>query len=301
MAALSHKFSLLLARYQEYLHHRNYAKRTAAEYPKGIKYFLSYLQQQDIHDIKEPTLKDLQIYQMEWDGLNASTRRYKLATLKNFFSFLHRTEKIYLNPAQSLEAPRLPKRLPKNILEEREVRKLLKQPNLTTFKGVRDRAMLELMYSSGLRNSEVRCLNLDDIEMEERKLRVIGKGDKEAYVPFGKEAHKALNHYLKFWRYNYKGRDLFISTKHQRALSGRAVAQMVNGYTKKAGLKKQCTPHSLRHSCATHLLKHGADIRHIQELLRHSDLSSTQVYTRVDITDLKEAQKKFHPREQSYE
>jgi integrase/recombinase XerD len=298
-ADLIHDFRLLVHRYREHLRHRHYAKRTVKEYPDAICLFLNYLQDQDIEDIKEASVKDLQGYLHQFISQASSTRCGKLTLLKNFFRFLHKAGDVYLNPALALEAPKRTKGLPRHILAVHEMEKVLDCPDLTTFNGARDKAILELLYSSAIRNSELRRLKLEDIDLKERRLLVVGKGEKEAYVPFGYEARKALEHYLKFWRPKLKleDRHVFSSINYRRKLSSHAVWAIVKRYVRQANIDKPCAPHGFRHSCATHLRRNGADLRLIQELLRHKDISSTQVYTRVDITDLKEAQRKYHPRE----
>jgi site-specific recombinase XerD len=301
LSRLNHGFRLLFHQYRDYLDYRHFVKRTVKEYPDFIVHFLTYLQELEINDVKETTVQDIQDWQSEFRGQAVGTQCCKLAMVKSFFRFLHKTGKVYVNPASGLEAPRKPKRLPDNMLEIHEIRKVIELPDVNTFIGARDRAILELFYSSGIRNRELRHLKLEDLELSGRRLHLIGKGDKEAYVPFGKEAHKALEHYLKFWRPKMKPTEawVFVTRWRHGRLSGNDPLYIVRRYLKEAGIEKRCTPHGFRHSCATHLLKAGADIRLIQKLLRHNDLSYTQIYTRLDVLDVQKAQEKYHPREQS--
>ena len=298
MIELTDRYFLLTLEYRHYLSHRNYSTRTVKEYPDAIAHFLKYLEEKEIHDPKDISLKDLQSYQYTFHPLAVKTQRTKINRVKNFFAYLYKTEKIYQNLSHDLEVPRLPKTLPRGLLEPHEIEALLAQPDPLTYIGARDKAILELFYSSALRNAELRGLTLSSLDLYGRGLQVMGKGRKEALVPFGYPAKEAMEYYIKQWRPVVKSKEpwLFLSYTGKK-LSGHTVGDIVRRYVKEAGIDKKCTPHGLRHSCATYLLRNGADIRHIQELLRHTDLSSTQIYTRVDITDLREAQQKYHPRE----
>jgi integrase/recombinase XerD len=244
------------------------------------------------------------------------TLHVRLSQVKTFFRFLLKTGRIYHDPAAGIDLPKRGRTLPRGILNEKEILCLLTQPDIGTPLGIRDRAILELLYSCGLRSSELRQLQIVDVDVSERTVHVLGKGNKEAVVPFGREAQRALDHYLLFARpvllrsyhggrqktegklEEEKGRAFLFLTKNGHRINAANLYHMLRRYAKAAGLAQKIGPHSLRHTCATHLLKHGADIRHIQKLLRHTDISTTEIYTRVAIEDLKEAQMKFHPREQ---
>jgi len=237
--------------------------------------------------------------------------------VKTFFRFLYKTGRIYHDPAANLELPKKGRYLPRALLTVDEMTLLLKQPDCSTPVGIRNRAIMELMYSSGLRNEEVVRLEVADVDLENRMVYVHGKAGRDAVVPIGREAARAMEHYLYFARNTLlaargggrpvserqkkevaKGADpLFLTAQGYRMQTG-TVNHLVKYYTKKAAISKPVTPHCLRHTCATHLLRGGADIRLIQRLLRHADISSTQVYTRVAIEDLREAQRRYHPREQ---
>jgi integrase/recombinase XerD len=238
-----------------------------------------------------------------------------MGQVKTFFRFLHATGRIHHDPAAALELPRKGGYLPRALLSVDEVMQLLAQPDLREPIGVRNRAMLELMYSCGLRNEEVTKLDATDIDLLGRTAYVHGKGGRDALVPFGREAAHALENYLYFARDRLlaergkgrpvtegrrrrgsEGSPLFLTAQGYRINTG-IVQHMVRFYTAKAGIQKPITPHCLRHACATHLLRNGADIRLIQRLLRHADISNTQLYTRVAVEDLKQAQKRYHPRE----
>lgn len=313
---------LLVESFREWLLGRGCSARTVKDYPDDVRPFLAFLEAQEVENIRSVTAAHLLRYQghlMErrYRGKPPSMRTVsgRLSQVKTFFRFLLKTGRVYQDVAAGMELPRRGRTLPRGILNEKEILALLEGPDLSTPIGIRDRAMLELLYSSGLRNQEIRNLTLSDLDMEERRIHVLGKGNKEAVVPFGKEAHRALDHYLLFARpvllRSYKGarpktekmlreeagKAYVFLTKNGYRLDQATLVHLLWRYAKAAGLSRKVSPHALRHTCATHLLKNGADIRHIQKLLRHNDISTTQIYTRVSIEDLKEAQMKFHPRE----
>ena len=311
---------MLLEQLLEYLQASGYRQATIAGYSHSMKSFLYYLQESDL-EIKEITAQHIQTYQalLAQRKLCSGARHKAMGQVKGFFRFLVKTGRIYHDPAANIELPKKGHYLPRALLNVDEVMVLLKQPNLSTPIGVRNRAILELMYSSGLRNEETTLLEATDIDITGRTVFVHGKGGRDAVVPFGREAAHALEHYLYFARDDLlkakgtgrpvsdkrkqleKGTNpLFLTAQGYRMLTG-TVTHLVKYYTKQAGIDKPITPHCLRHACATHLLRNGADIRLIQRLLRHGDISSTQIYTRVAIEDLKEAQSRFHPREQEDE
>lgn len=322
---LRHDFGLLLQGFGEYLAARNLSRRTVEEYPREVKPFLDFLASQGVENIRSATVKHIQAYhghlmERTWRGkpLTSSTHNRRLGEVKAFFRFLHKTGRVYTDPSANVDLPRRSERLPRNILEIKEVVAILEQPDLSVPVGVRDRAILELFYSCGLRCDELRNLEVRDADLEGRILRVQhGKGDREALVPFGRHAQKALEHYLLFSRPRLiagrrggkaksyrqlneeRGREYLFLSKNGYRLGNSNTYVMVRKYASKAGIKKMIGPHSFRHTCATHLLRQGADIRHIQQLLRHKDINTTQKYTKVAIEDLKEAQAKYHPRERA--
>ena len=301
----------------------NYSKRTVDEYPIAVEYFLEYLSEFYITSVRDITPKHIRYFQMHLSEkthhgkkISSATQRQYLGKVKTLFSFLFKTGKIKNDPAVHIDLPKRSKGLPRNILDVTEMHELLNQPDITTPIGMRDRAMLELFYSSGLRSSELTGLELKDVNMSNREIVVMGKGSKEALVPFGKEAHRALDNYLIFGRTAFlnskysgggklsekrlkleKGKEYLFISKNGHRLTKANICILLKKYLKQAGIEKNCSPHGIRHSCATHLLKFGADVRHIQQLLRHASLDTTQIYTRVNVEDLKEAQLKYHPRE----
>jgi integrase/recombinase XerD len=211
---------------------------------------------------------------------------------------------IISNPAKDIQYAKVPQALPRSILSRSESRKIMNAPDTRSVIGYRDRTILEVLYSSGIRKSELRYLTLNDVDYHDGFLRVMGKGSKERIVPIGRIACRYLENYVKSVRlalikdpYN---KTLFLSSRGRR-LNHNAVWVMVKKYGKKAKIKKNIFPHTFRHTCATAMLRNKADIRAIQELLGHSSLNSTHVYTRISITDLKEVHSRCHPREKDKE
>ena len=222
----------------------------------------------------------------------------KLACIRSFFKFLVRENILKTNPAAGIATPKREKRLPQ-FLDPDEVTNLLEAPARDTWEGKRDRAILELFYSSGLRVSELVGLNQDDIDFFSELVRVRGKGKKERIVPIGSVALKAIQAYLEHRPAKEKEaspkRPLYLNRSGGR-LTDRSVRRMILKYGRRIALKKEVSPHMLRHSFATHMLDRGADLRSVQELLVHENLSSTQIYTHVTTKRLKEAYDAAHPR-----
>ncbi|MEJ2422794.1 MAG: tyrosine recombinase XerC [Acidobacteriota bacterium] len=233
-------------------------------------------------------------------GLSRASIMRKLATLRSFFRFLHREGLIPANPARALRSPRQVKKVPRVLTEEDAAALVEEAGNHVNGKArvmeLRDRAALELLYASGLRASELVGLDMERLLLSERLVRVVGKGDKERIVPFGEPAFRALQVYI-------AARDpapvstspVFINNRGGR-LTSRSLQRIVNKYVKRAPLTQDATPHTLRHSFATHLLSRGADLRAIQELLGHESLSTTQKYTHVATSRLKALYDSAHPR-----
>jgi len=319
---LNDYWRLILEQLAEYLEAQGYRPATVRGYRDVLPAFLLYLQETGL-DIKEVTAKHLQTYQgmlaqrtsRFGRPLSAGARHKAMGQVKTLFRFLRATARIYHDPAAGLELPRKGQYLPRALLSVDEVTLLLSQPDLSNPIGVRNRAILELMYSCGLRNEDVTKLDSTDLDITGRTVFVHGKGGRDAVVPFGREAAHALENYLYFARdtllacrgtgrpvsekrrhQGSEGSPLFLTAQGYRVGTD-IIQEMVRGYTLKAAISKPVTPHCLRHACATHLLKNGADIRLIQRLLRHADISNTQLYTRVAVEDLKQAQSRYHPRE----
>ena len=231
-----------------------------------------------------------------------STIARKLATLRSFYKFLVKRERLSSNPVIAVRTPKQDKKLPR-FLEYEEVKRLLETPPIDTWLGARDRAILETLYSTGVRVSELVALNMEDVDFLGEVVRVRGKGKKERISPIGSSALQVIQHYMEFRNkraqsnVNFDSKVLFVN-KHGRRLSTRSVRRKMDKYLKMAGLDPAISPHTLRHSFATHMLNNGADLRSVQELLGHQSLSTTQIYTHLTTGKLKEVYQGAHPREQ---
>lgn len=305
----------LLNEYAQSMAAQGYSPSTTEVYQKHIRVFLGWLKKEKgllrIQDINREILRDFQskLYQekRKRDGkpLGLGTRARVLIALKHFFKFLLKRSFLVYNPACDLELPRLRKDTLKQTLKEQEIKKMLEVPK-NRYEGIdlRDKAILELLYSTGIRNTEARMLKVQDLDLERQEVRILnGKGyfgKKERLLPLGRKASLALEDYLTQIRPKFlkkKSSSILFVTKSGRPLKINLLNQIVKRLARLAGIKKKVFPHILRHSFATHLLRHGADIRHVQAMLGHASLDSTQVYTHVEISDLKRVHKKTHPRE----
>ena len=229
----------------------------------------------------------------------------KLATLRSFYKFLVKRNHVTASPVVSIRTPKQEKKLPR-FLEYEEVKRLLGTPPTNTWLGARDRAILETLYSTGIRVSELVALNMDDIDFLGEVVHVRGKGKKERIAPIGSSALQVIQHYMEYRNKraqnnaNFDSRVLFVN-KHGRRLSTRSVRRKMDKYLKMAGLDPAISPHTLRHSFATHMLNNGADLRSVQELLGHQSLSTTQIYTHLSTTRLKEVYDHAHPRNNGHD
>jgi integrase/recombinase XerC len=224
----------------------------------------------------------------------------KLATLRSFYKFLVKRNQLTSNPVIAVRTPKQDKKLPR-FLDYEEVKKLLDTPSLDNWLGARDRAIMETLYSTGIRVSELVALNMDDIDFLGEVVHIRGKGKKERIAPIGSSALQVIQHYMEYRNkraqnnVNFDSKVLFVN-KHGKRLSTRSVRRKMDKYLKMAGLDPAISPHTLRHSFATHMLNNGADLRSVQELLGHQSLSTTQVYTHLTTTKLKDVYENAHPR-----
>jgi len=234
-------------------------------------------------------------------GYSKATIARKLATLRSFYKFLVKTNRCSSNPMTAIRTPKQEKKLPR-FLEYEEVKRLLETPPTDSWLGSRDRAILETLYSTGIRVSELVALNMDDVDFLSEVIHIRGKGKKERITPVSSSALQAIQHYMEFRNKraqnnsHFDSRVLFVN-KHGQRLSTRSVRRKMDKYLKMAGLDPAISPHTLRHSFATHMLNNGADLRSVQELLGHQSLSTTQVYTHLTTRKLKEVYEDAHPRE----
>ena len=221
-----------------------------------------------------------------------------ISAIRTFFKFLILEGIIHENPARFLEVPKISKTLP-GILNEHEIELLLNQPSSSTPIGLRDKAMIELLYATGVRVSELVNLKLSDIDLNVGYIKVRGKGSKERFVPIGEKAISVLKEYIDKARAKFdkkKGSPYLFLNNRGKPFSRQGFWKILKAYARKAGVKKRITPHIIRHSFATHLLKNGADLRSVQMMLGHSDISTTQIYTHIDRSYLKEVYNRCHPR-----
>lgn len=293
--------------YLESLAARNYSASTVEHRRHTLKLFFTWAAERDLTragQITRPVLETFQRWLWRYQKPNGqrmgwSTQRERLGTLKDFCRWLTRQNVILHNPASELELPRPEKRLPQEVLSPGEVEKLLAIPDVGDPLGVRDRAMLELFYSTGIRRTELCRLELSDLNAERRTLHVrLGKGKKDRIVPVGARALAWLERYLKEVRprlcLDTRTPALFL-TGYGEAFNPDVLSRMVSAWLKQAGLKRKGCCHVLRHSCATHMLENGADIRFIQQLLGHEKLDTTAIYTEVSIKQLQEVHARCHP------
>ena len=312
MAAPKRQWPILKARYLEHLKALNYAPRTIESIESHLRFFLDYLENETkAEDLSSLSYEDMAAYQnwlyfSEWNKgkksvpLSTATQLLRLSAVMGFFKHLFKQGVLLSDPAASLEQPKRRKSLPRGILTGKQVLALMGAPDTETPLGLRDRAILELLYATGMRNEELRSLRIGDVDREMGQIRVTGKGMKDRVVPAGRIAMNWLFLYLEKARPALVAgadRSLLFITKTGRKITGLNLIDLVRKYAVKAGLPGTITPHALRHTCATHLLQAGADIRVIQVLLGHSSLSTTEIYTHVDITDLKKVHRACHPRE----
>ncbi|MBN2126033.1 MAG: site-specific tyrosine recombinase XerD [Deltaproteobacteria bacterium] len=286
----------------QFLYHlrveRGLADNTISSYGRDLSRFFDFLEKKGL-STQAVTQKDLMDYLSHLHGtISIRSAARSLSALKVFFRFLVSEGRIATSPARLLDTPRQPLRLP-NILSPREVERLLAQPEGSTPLGQRDRSMLELLYATGLRVSELVGLKIANINLEAGYVRTLGKGSKERMVPMGVKALDALKDYLEGGRgMLLKGRPsahLFPNARG-RPLSRQGFWKILRRYGLKAGIRKRITPHLLRHSFASHLLECGADLRSVQVMLGHADISTTQIYTHVTRERLKQIHEKHHPR-----
>jgi integrase/recombinase XerD len=304
-------FDELLTKFLGWLQIRNYSPRTVSDYGYNLGSFFRFLEQKaiaDVQGITTATLTDFQrwfYYQPTKRGQarGVVNQNLVLATVKSFFRFLKNEGFIHGNPAEAVEYAREPRSLPRNVLTPKEANRIIDSIDTTTALGYRDRTILEVFYATGVRNQELRNLTVADANLEEELLRVNGgKGGHDRVVPLSRVACKFLETYLKGIRPQLVGGKatdkLFVSFRGN-PIDGHTVGDVVKKYARLASVKKHVTPHVWRHTCATHLVKNEANLRHVQDILGHRSLHTTERYLSLTITDLKEAHRKFHPREKS--
>lgn len=291
---------------KDFLHYliveKGLAENTIQSYRRDISAYLIFIEKKlQITDINHVTRVHIMQFLscLKDEGKSARTIARHIASIRSFHHFLILDKIVDHDPTVHIETPHPELKLPK-VLNTDEVDTLLNTPDLTTTLGLRDKAMLELMYATGMRVSELVNLNINDVHLSLGFVRCLGKGNKERIIPIGKMATEALKEYLEKARpklINQKNKtDSLFMNHHGQRLSRQGFWKILKQIAVKAGIEKELTPHTLRHSFATHLLENGADLRSVQELLGHSDISTTQIYTHVTKTRLKDVYNQFHPR-----
>ena len=278
---------------------RGVSSNTIQSYRRDITKFINYLRKEK-KDITTASREDVTDFMkdLKRKGLSGASIARNLAALKTFWKFLAMERVVPENVAAVIETPKTWKTIP-DVLNRQEVERLLKTPSRRGAASIRDKAILELMYATGLRVSEVKGLKKANANLEAGFVKCSGKGGKERIVPLGGVACEAVGKYLENARQKLAKKvgdeHLFLS-KLGKSLSRQSIWKMIKKYAKEAGIKKHITPHTLRHSFATHLLEGGAELRGVQEMLGHADISTTQIYTHINKDKLKKVHEKYHPR-----
>ncbi|MGD9678055.1 MAG: site-specific tyrosine recombinase XerD [Vulcanibacillus sp.] len=292
---------LLIEEFNNYLLvEKGLAKNTLESYENDLLLYCSYLKKCGFSSFKDTSRSQIIEYLLELrdKGKATSTISRNLASIRSFYQFLLRDRYIDKDPSQNLESPKIEKRLPK-VLSIVQVEELLEAPNTSTVIGNRDKAMLELLYATGIRVSELVSLDVKDVNMNMGLIKCIGKGSKERIVPLGSLAIKSISQYidkgLPFLKKNVSGDALFLNNRGKR-LTRQGFWRILKKYSALILIDIDITPHTLRHSFATHLLENGADLRSVQEMLGHADISTTQIYTHLSKARLMEVYFKTHPR-----
>jgi len=307
----------LVDRYLEEKRALNWSPRTIESYRSHLRVFTRYLAAEtDVDGITTVTpavLRRYQAFLYQWTdphgrGRSLATQGARLSAVRSFLRDLVRTEVLAHDPSSTLALPRRRQTLPRVILSKREMARLLRAPDVTTPLGCRDRAVIEVLYATGMRNAELRGLQISDVDLVSGVAQVLdGKRGKSRVVPLGRPAALAIRDYLTSARPRLlaaRGTEaateniLFLS-KTGRPLQALGVIEPLRRHARRARLRKPVTPHTLRHCCATHMLQGRADLRHIQALLGHGSIATTQIYTHVEVTDLKAVHRRCHPRERA--
>lgn len=279
---------------------RGLAGNTLEAYGRDLQAYVRFLMEHNLISFPETNKETVRAYleQLYRLGRATSTISRNLAAIKSFYQFLVREDRLAENPTEHLESPKVEKRLP-HVMTLAEVELLLGQPAPDGAANLRDKAMLEVLYATGIRVSELVSLDRNDINLEAGFLRCLGKGSKERIVPLGSVAIRAVDQYIQTARSELcksaSELALFVN-QHGHRLTRQGFWKIIKRYAKEAQIDENITPHTLRHSFATHLLENGADLRSVQEMLGHADISSTQIYTHVTRNRLKEVYQKAHPR-----
>lgn len=273
------------------------SENTLSAYGSDLNIFAKWLKKKSLLEVKESDVFSF-LESRYKQGVGSRSSARILSSLRRFYGYLQREGTIQQNPTDLIEAPYIGKVLPES-LSENDIDLLLDAPEISDTLGYRDKVMLELLYATGLRVSELIGLKFEQVNFRQGFVRVLGKGNKERLVPIGEQALEWLETYMTEARANILANrqcDFLFVTKRGAGMTRQAFWYIIKRYTKKAGITKPLSPHTLRHAFATHLLNHGADLRVVQLLLGHSDLSTTQIYTHIAQERLKQLHSEFHPR-----
>jgi len=298
----------LIPEHLKHLQARGFSAHSVVNAKGILRHFAAFLHQEGITAIEQLTLEVIEEYQQEiafaftakGKPLAVRTQEKRLCTIKGFTRFLKEHDYLVHDPGALLKLPKKPKLLPRSILNEPDVKKLIAAPDSHTNRGYRNRVILELLYDTGIRRAEIADIRLPDIDLDGGFVLVRGKGNKERVVPVSAKVCGLLRNYILAVRPCFlKGDDTgcLIMNRWGDKMHGQGIWEIVRSCAGLSKLKTRVTPHTLRHTCATHMLRNGAPVRHIQEMLGHESLETTQIYTHVTINDLKEVHSKYHPSE----
>jgi len=280
---------------------KNLSENTVSSYRSDLTAFFQFLADRNVDDPSNITQQHIsKFFKLLYDiGLNSNSAKRYFSSLRGFFKYLHMNNYIKENPIERIPSPKLAQNLPA-VLTIQEVDKILSQPDLENKFGLRDRTLLEIFYACGIRVSELINLKIADLYFKEEIIRVFGKGSKERLVPIGSSAINWINEYMKHSRplleNKIKSGNILLLNSRGTKLSRMGIWKIVDRYVKESGITKAVHPHTFRHSFATHLLEGGADLRAVQEMLGHADISTTQIYTHIDRDYIKQVHRDFHPR-----
>ena len=302
-------FDLWSERFGLHLQLLKRSEKTVEGYLIELRLFCEFLAERGVAEVSEIRREDVVAYRVALHGARKSngeplaikTQNSKLSAVFSFLRYLYQEKFLLANPADGMNLPSVPDTLPAELPTEEQVLTLLEQPDIETAEGLRDRAVLEVLYSSALRNSELRALEIKDVDLHRLEIRVrFGKGKKQRRVPLGEPAATWIEAYLargrNFLVREQSGNVLFLN-RCGRPLQGESLAELVRRHAESAKLPMRVTPHILRHCCATHMLARGSSLRHLQYMLGHSSSTVTERYTRVELSDLREVFLRCHPRE----
>ncbi|MEI6632157.1 MAG: site-specific tyrosine recombinase XerD [bacterium] len=279
---------------------RGLSRNTIISYKEDLTHYMGFLASLRIDALSKTTKNEIINFMLNQKnkGISANSVARRLAAIKMFYRFLARERILKTDPTSLIDSPKLWKKIPET-LSLNEVEALLAQPNIKDQQGIRDRAILETFYATGMRVSEVVNLKTDNVNLEIGFLRCVGKGNKERVIPLGRKAINSLKRYLEAGRkHMLKGKqsEFIFLNRSGKKISRQSLWKLIKRYAKEAKIKKPMGPHILRHSFATHLLERGADLRSVQEMLGHANISTTQIYTHISKDRLKAIHRMFHPR-----